>query len=103
MVQRSGALGFAAEPFLECRVLGKVWSQNLDSDPSAEAQIAPLVHFGHSATTDDLADLVAVAEHLAGLSLRHENPFPTCLPTYRAGLLLSQEWMRRPGRRMNFP
>ena len=81
VVQGSGALGFATEAFLECRVLGEVRSQDLDGDPSAEPKIAPLVHLGHSATTDDLADLVAVAEHLAGLSLRHEHPFPTCLPT----------------------
>ena len=63
VVQRGGRLGLTAKARLEGRVAGEVGAQDLDRDPAPQAQVACLVDLGHAPAADDLADLVAIAEH----------------------------------------
>ena len=71
VVQGGRALGLAAEPGLEDRVLGEVGAQDLDGHAPPEPQVAALMHLGHATATDHLTDGVAVTEHALGTVVGH--------------------------------
>src|SRR5690606_22602871 len=71
VVESRGGLGLAAEPGQEGGVPGEVGAQDLDRDRAPQPQVVADVHLGHTATADQLADLVAATQHL-GL-VRHRS------------------------------
>ncbi len=98
VVQRRGGVRLTAEAGHERGVPGEVRAQQLDRDAAAQAQVAALVDLGHAATTDDLAELVALAEpslvHRALLrSVAHRLPPIIAGPGLIGGAPLpSQPW-----------
>ena len=70
MIEGGCRLGLASKPSLEGRVPSKVWAQDLDRNASTEPEILALMNLGHSAASDDVADLIAVAQH-SGRLLGH--------------------------------
>ena len=63
VVERRRGLRLAAEPGLERRVAGEVGAQPLDRDDAAEPRVVALAHLGHAAAAEQLAELVAAADH----------------------------------------
>ena len=63
VVQCCGTVGLAAEALVEGWVPCQFRTQDLDGDPSSQAQVVRFVNLGHAATTQGVAYLVAVTEH----------------------------------------
>ena len=77
VVQRGRGLRLAPEPGLERGVARQVGAQQLDGDDAAEPGVAPDVDLGHAAAAEQLADLVAVAQHVGPVVHRiHPNRRP---------------------------
>ena len=66
MVERRGVLGLASETQIETRIAGQIRAQNLDRDIAVQPQIPGQMDLRHSAEAEDLPQLVAVGEVLAG-------------------------------------
>ena len=75
MVQRCGRLGFTTEASEEHRVCSQIRSQYLDGDRARQPGVVTQVDLRHTATADEIAYLVAVAQdtgnvaHVCHLSL----------------------------------
>src|SRR5699024_1038026 len=78
MVQPGRGLCLAPEPREEGGVPGQVGAQNLDGDGPAQSQVVALVHVGHAAPADQLADLVPSAEDQLLLTHRFTPASRTC-------------------------
>ena len=66
MVERRGVLGLASETQIETRIAGQIRAQHLDRDIAVQPQIPGQMDFRHSAEAEDLPQLVAVGDVLAG-------------------------------------
>jgi hypothetical protein len=65
VIQGSRVLRLPAEAHLERCIPGQIGTEHLDRDISAKAKVTAVVHLGHAAISEQLADLIPAPEQAA--------------------------------------